>query len=70
MAVFMLIFSVWMLTGIKKVKNNTFCYQKGRKIPNDISHQLQSKKLYLVPWLMWSTGSLIFYTFASIYRLV
>ena len=29
--------------------------------------QLQSKKLYLLPWLLWSTGSLLFYTFASIY---
>ena len=28
---------------------------------------LQSKKLYLLPWLAWSTGSLLFYAFASIY---
>ena len=28
---------------------------------------LQSRKLYLLPWLAWSTGSLLFYSIASVY---
>ena len=28
---------------------------------------MQSRKLYLLPWLAWSTGSLLFYSVASVY---